>query len=130
MKLKIYNTENSKGTNTGKPTVRINKKSGLFSLSKAASELIGIVAGDKIVFVQDEDSPADWFIQKTTDASGFSLRQKGTNDGGAFNCTKLAHAILGSKSTFNYVGYPVCAAQVIEGLNYHLIVTSKPLSAK
>ena len=34
MKLKIYNSENSKNTHSGKATIRIARKSGLFSLAK------------------------------------------------------------------------------------------------
>lgn len=126
MKLKVYNQQNSKNSITGKPTVRIHRPSGIMSFSKAACQLIGVASGDKIVIVQDEDEPADFFIHKTNHPDGFTLRAKADNAGASFNCSKIA-ALLTPGLTA--VAYPVSGAQVIDGMSYHLIVTSKHLNA-
>ncbi|MFZ4705485.1 MAG: hypothetical protein ACOYMF_05700 [Bacteroidales bacterium] len=64
MKLNIFNAENSRSIATGTITLRIGRKSGLFSFSKAASIMIGVSVGDRIVIVQDEDSPVDFFCSQ------------------------------------------------------------------
>lgn len=46
---------------TGEPRLTINK-AGAVSISKSAAEHIGLCVGDKIVVVQDNDSPQDWYI--------------------------------------------------------------------
>ncbi len=55
MKFKIYNSENSKHAISGKSTIRILRNAGLISLSKATGLKIGLVKGDRIIIVEDEE---------------------------------------------------------------------------
>lgn len=125
MKLKIYNQQNSKISLPSKPTVRVHCPSGIISLSKAACHLIGLRNGDKLIIVQDEDSPEDFFIHKTTHPEGFTVRSKTGEAGATFNSSKIAKMLAPG---YNAVSFPVSAAQVIDGMSYHLIVTSKPIN--
>lgn len=126
MKLKIYNSENSKNTHSGKATIRIARKSGLFSLSKTAGEKMGLVRNDRVIIVEDEENPGNFYLHKTSDPSGFALRFKTENSGLSWNCSKLANIILASK-LIKSVSYTVGNAQEIDGMPYHLIITAKPL---
>ena len=127
MKFNVYNSENSKSVFSGKSMIRISRKAGLFTFSKTAGERIGLVEGDRVVIVQDTDSPDNFYVHKTADPSGFLLRFKTANYGASFNCSKLANVILDS-TPYKTVGYILGGAQEIDGMAYHLILTSKPLS--
>lgn len=127
MKFNVYNSENSKSIFSGKSMIRISRKAGLFTFSKTAGERIGLVNGDRVVIVQDSESPDNFYVHKTSDPSGFLLRFKTANYGASFNCSKLANIILDS-TPYKTVSYILGGVQEIEGLAYFLILTSKPLS--
>lgn len=46
----------------GVRSVGINKRTGFFIFSKAATENLGWKEGDLIVFARDEKNPKEWFI--------------------------------------------------------------------
>lgn len=76
MKLKEFNPENSvsvKGVILT-PAVGINSRSGIFNFNKPACELIGVKNADRLLILQDEDDPENWYIEKA--ATGFVLREK------------------------------------------------------
>lgn len=127
MKFNIYNSENSKNAFTGKSMIRISRKAGLFTFSKTAGERIGLKEGDRVIIVQDADSPDNFYVHKTANPSGFGLRFKTANYGASFNCAKLAAVILDS-TPYKSVSYILGNAQDIDGMAYHLIQTSKPLA--
>lgn len=127
MKFNIYNSENSKSVFSGKAMIRIGRKAGLFTFSKMAGERIGLTEGDRVVIVQDADSPDNFYVHKTADPSGFLLRCKTGGYGASFNCSRLANIILDS-TPFKTVSYLLGAPQVIDGQEYFLIITAKPLS--
>lgn len=132
MKLKVFNQTNSKHSVTGRPTLRIHKRGGLLTFSKAAAELMDVKSGDKIVIVQDEESPENFYVHKTSNPDGFTLRGKqGSNkimtDGVSFNCSKLAQMIA---PKFIGVSFPVGSGIKFDGMTYHLIVTAKPMNEK
>lgn len=126
MRLKIYDKTNSSVSDRRKATIRIQKAAGILTLSKAACASIGIASGDKVVIVQDEDSPKDFYIHKTSHPDGFTIRSKSNNVGANFNS-----AVISNKLSPDYkrVSYPVGAAQMINGMSYHLIITANPLNA-
>jgi len=74
MNLKKYDRKDCKHIAPGKPSVHMTNK-GVFSLNKAAVQGIGLKKEDKILFVQDELIPKDWYIQKTDSEDGFVLRE-------------------------------------------------------
>lgn len=127
MKLNIYNSENSKKVFTGKSMIRISRKAGLFTFSKTAGEKIGLQLGDRVVIVQDTDNPDNFYVHKTADPKGFLLRFKTANYGASFNCAKLAGIILDA-TPYKTVSYLLGNVQDIDGMAYHLILTSKPLA--
>jgi hypothetical protein len=136
MKLKIYNTTNSKISVTGKATIRVNERAGLLTFSKAAAELIGIMEiGSSIEICQDEDSPEDFFVYKSATPEAFSLRIKGTN-APTFNCTKLATLLLDKGQEKKHTipqkraeSFMIGSPQEIDGQTMHLIILSKPPKA-
>lgn len=128
MKLEIYNVANSKSFVQGKSLLRINKRGGLLTFSGTAAQVMGVEHGDKIIVVQDEEAPENFYIHKTVSPDGFLLRGKsGTKNGVAFNCSKLAN-MLAPKHLG--ISYPIGAAIEIDGMTYHLIVTAKPMNEK
>jgi hypothetical protein len=128
MKLKVFNAANSKSFVQGKSLLRINKRGGLLTFSGAATTVMGVKHGDKIVVVQDEESPENFYVHKTASPDGFVLRGKlGSKNGVAFNCSKLAN-MLAPKHLG--ISYPIGAAVEIDGMTYHLIVTAKPMNEK
>ena len=72
MELDYYNTENIVTAQVGKPTIRINAKAGLFSLSKMTIEKMGW-KDEKLGFAY-EKSTRTWYVY--FDPKGFSLRVK------------------------------------------------------
>lgn len=129
MKLKVFNQHNSKAAKSGERKIHFSKKSGLIGISKTATEELGIKEGDKLLLAQDEENPCDWFLAKTTDDEGFALRLKSGSS--AFNCSSLVSRVLDSLKIEQSAGfYNAKNPQKIEGKEYYLILTSKPLNAK
>lgn len=95
MKLKAYNKANCAGVHSGAASIRINKRVGLISLSKEASDRIGIKPGCRIELLQDEDRKEDWYVTTDLGGDGFPVRGK-ENNGVSFNSTSLAKAMLNS----------------------------------
>ncbi len=128
MKLKVFNKENSTMLVSGEPLVRISVKAGLFSFSKDAGVLLGLNNGNKIEFVQDEETKIDWFISITDSKDGFSCRSDGQKfPRFDFNSRGLTKAILDSiKFKGTGVSFKIQENPVeLEGSKYYLILTSK-----
>lgn len=72
MKLRKFDRTN---TVTTKPVTGPGlsyTKSGGWSMNQALQEALGVVAGDHVVLLQDEDEPLEWYVG--TDPNGFELR--------------------------------------------------------
>ena len=73
MKLTVFNAETMPRVyaveRNSQPRIAIGAK-GMFTITKAAADLIGLAEGDLISFAQDDDG--NWYIYK--DDSGFKLR--------------------------------------------------------
>lgn len=100
MKLKSYSTVTcqSKGKDV-KPFIHINTKTGLFTINKAACELIGAAKENHVILHQNESEPTEWFMQIITakKSDGFTLREKHEiSKGLLFNNTSLTRAIADS----------------------------------
>ena len=132
MKLKEFNQENARKIVTGRSTVRIYRKTGVFQLSKQAAEVIGLQAGSRGTIHQDEEHPEDFYLHKTADPNGFLLRGRGTDlTGLTFNCTKAAVEILEPKNVDNSAAFQVSKLPItINGLEYWPIITARLLSLK
>lgn len=74
MKLKIYNRHTVPSARQVDPTISLNSKTGLVNISSSAAAIIGLNDGDFVCIVQDETSPKDWFMYKSTEEDGFKVR--------------------------------------------------------
>lgn len=71
MELTIFNARTTKTIPTRSPKINI-AKTGLFTLTKAASLLLNIKEGDRLSIAKDAD--ANWYIYK--DPEGFTARME------------------------------------------------------
>jgi len=90
------------------------------------NDIQGIIT-NWVLCVQDTDNPDNFYVHKTADPKGFLLRFKTANYGASFNCAKLAGIILDA-TPYKTVSYLLGNVQDIDGMAYHLILTSKPLA--
>lgn len=79
--LKRYDSKNcvpTVETNTiySVPRVTLSRR-GFISLTSKAARIMDLKAGDRIVFLQDQSFPTDWYIAKSDDPSGFKLTAGG-----------------------------------------------------
>lgn len=132
MRLKVYNEANSKSVTIGKRTIRFNRKAGLISLSKAATETIGLKGGDKVVIINDEERPNDWYICKTDDENGFAVRAKAETGSADFNCTSVVKRVFETMDIHDMaVGYVVAPEpEKVDGMELYAIITKNPLNNK
>ncbi|WP_407512843.1 hypothetical protein, partial [Elizabethkingia miricola] len=64
MKLKQFSKTYER---SNRPMIRLNKKTGLFTINGACVEKIGLdPEKDLLQFFQDEDSPKDWYVCLST----------------------------------------------------------------
>jgi len=136
MKLKEFNLDNAKFQHTGKPSVRINQKSGVISFSAEAATLIGLKDGTGIVILQDEETSRDWYVVVSEKESAIPVRIK--KAGCCFNSSYLAKLILKSAVkggtaplTGNSASFLISRNPVQDtGTDLYLIITSNPLNNK
>lgn len=126
MKLIIYNKENARSGNLGEITCRVNKETGIITLSRAAVKQYQLHEGDRILMANDEENRKNWFFCKTTDETGFVLKDnKGIFQ---FSNTFIAELILNNlkiakSATFFIEKEP----ETVEGNVFYKLMTSKPM---
>jgi hypothetical protein len=116
MKLKEFNTETCVTTraHTGVPCIGVNVKAGLFRLNPEAQQLVNLKDGDQVVFLQDEEDPANWYLEKVKE-KGFVLRMKETSGKGlVFNNRAVAKEIAESVSFTGHSGKCLIAGEATE----------------
>lgn len=126
MKLIIYNIENARSGNNGERTFRINKETGLITLSREAARQYNLKEGDRIMFANDEENKKSWFFCKTTDEAGFLLK----NNKGVFQFrnTFVADMLLSSlKIGKSAVFFIEKEPENMGGTDYYQLITSKPM---
>ena len=98
MNLLIYDSRNVHGkVNCGKdPIISIYPKYGFIKINSRACELMVLKAGQRVILVQDEDSPEDWYIAKTEQISGFTVHQHKDQNNLIMTSKKMCHLILSS----------------------------------
>ena len=127
MKLNEFNVSNSRYfANKKDPRVRFNKKAGLISFSIGAEKLLDFKKGDKVIILQDEENPEDWYINKTQSKSGFALRIQDDQKGVTFNCSFIVKRILDSLGfEGKSCSMPISKNPIDNnGEKYYLIITS------
>lgn len=90
MNIIIYNKQTAANNDRKKPIININK-AGLFRLSKAAADLIGVSVGGKLSICCDEDRPQDWFVYQDAE-NGFEIREY--KSGFMFQSVETARAVF------------------------------------
>jgi hypothetical protein len=114
MKLKEYNPANSKPVATPRAhpaSLRLDTKTGRFLFNKTASELMGLKDKCKIVILQDENEPEDWYLEVVKDR-GFVISSRDRQSESVFNNTVIARKIAES------VGY--------NGRNGRMLIAGQP----
>lgn len=116
MKLKEFNTETcvTPRIYNGVPCININVKVGLFRLNPEAQKLVNLQDGDQIVFLQDEEDPANWYLEKVKE-KGFVLRMKETSGKGlVFNNIAVGRQIADSVAFTGNSGKCLIAGEATE----------------
>ena len=97
MRLQSFNPTTLPGfTYAGKATIGMNFKNGLFNFSKMAIERLKLSNGSNVEFHQDEDDPANWYIEvhlQDSTSNGFTLRKGKERSILFFNHSHLARLI-------------------------------------
>jgi hypothetical protein len=134
MKLKQFNQSNLQMLpRATEATVRISASAGLISFSIRAIAEMKLSSEDKLNFIQDEESPTDWYVEKTKDRNGIPVRTRDNRV--EFNNSRLAILILASvKSKMPFgkevksAGFRIKTKPVeVEGRELYLILTSNPI---
>lgn len=131
MKLKAFNQENIPVIRTGKPTIRFFATAGLISISKAAALLMNLKEGSLIELCQNEDEPTDWYIHKTEEQSGFTLRGKTSSFCLTFNSTPLVVKVLSTLNIEKGASFLISKKPVIiDSEEYWYMITGNPMNVK
>ena len=77
MKLKTYNPEELPSARLTTPVIGLSSKSGTFRFNPTAVEKLGLKANNQIMIHQDEENPADWYLEIVKE-KGFLARKKKT----------------------------------------------------
>jgi hypothetical protein len=94
MKLREFNASNTQVTRSGTPCMSVNYKTGVFSINQHATSLIGLKAGDQIQFLQDENEPENWYLEKVK-SGGFEIRTNSNiTPGLLFNNTAIGRKVI------------------------------------
>lgn len=130
MKLFIYNKENSVSSvsRSGERTIRVNRSNGVVYISKALSEALGLKENEKLLFANDEENPKDWYLCKTNDINGFSLKidKSGVRFMNKYLSTKiLDSAKVEDSATFFVSKEPLSNNEVL----FYKIITKPILTA-
>jgi hypothetical protein len=101
-------------SHTRVPCISINVKVGLFRLNPEAQKLVNLQDGDQIVFLQDEEDPANWYLEKVKE-KGFVLRMKETAGKGlVFNNIAVGRQIAESVAFTGKSGKCLIAGEATE----------------
>ena len=128
MKLREFNTDNSKVVIPKEPVLRVSRSAGLITLNASAADMLGVLNGGRVIFLQDEDSPEDWFIKKSDGQEAFELRPGKNKTSMDLNSSHIVKRILDSAkngkqfaaATFRIQKNPV----EIENEKLYLIITA------
>lgn len=100
MKFKIYDASVLNKKRNVPAQLGISCVSGCCRINSAARSMVALKPADRIVFVQNEDEPTDWYFRKATEKEdGYMLRDyngKAKVDTLLFNSAKLVSVICDS----------------------------------
>jgi hypothetical protein len=81
MKLLTFNLDNTRTRTIGAAKINFHK-SGLISFSKKAVIVMDLQVADLIEITQEKDNPLNWYVYKTKNKAGFSVRARPDGDDG------------------------------------------------
>ncbi len=134
MKFNRFNKKNCQNKRNGIAAIRINEK-GLISFSWKLYQMLNPEGKELIYveFLQNQDSPKDWYIIRSTEEEGFPLRGKKDTKSSMFNSAALTKQLIElvrqpgddrTRFTLRVIDKPQQLAENMEGW---LLIT-KPLS--
>jgi hypothetical protein len=130
MKRKVWNKTSVPQTKSMGSWIRIHPKSGGITFSNGLATALKLT-DNGINFIQDEDRPADWYIEVSKDKEAFEVRSKKAN---AFDkafiiqSTALARTILSSIGLDMVSTRFMVATEPIEKNTWAIITKSAMLS--
>jgi hypothetical protein len=134
MKLKRYNRQNSLSKKEGISSIRI-AESGMISISATLYSKLnpGHKSDIYLEFLQDEESPEDWYIVLSDEKIGFRVRNKSEQKSFMFNsaslCRKLITQVQPPSSTDTRFTLRVKEDPIeIEGIKKAWLIITKPLN--
>ncbi len=95
MKLKKYTIDDVKRRKLERCMVRITT-AGSWTFSSDASLALNLGQGSRIFVHQDQERPADWYIQVTDDPKGIKCRRNVSSGAVSFQSTFLAGELFKS----------------------------------
>ncbi|MEY8591461.1 hypothetical protein AALK14_08425 [Butyricimonas hominis] len=130
MKLFIYNKENalSISARSGERTIRLNRSNGVIYISRSLSDELQLQESDKLLFANDEENKKDWYLCKTNDNSGFTIKndKAGVRFTNKFLSAKILDSVkIEANATFLVTKDPT----EVDGAKYYRIIVSSPITA-
>ena len=128
MKLFIYNKEDavSVSARNGERTIRLNRSNGSIYISRVLAGTLELKEDEKLIFANDEDSPKDWYLCKTSDDVGFAVKndKAGVRFVNKFLSAKVLDSVkIESNATFLVAKEPIND----NGTLYYRIIVSSPI---
>lgn len=124
MKLTIYNNENCVAEKAGSCIFRVSRNN-YCTITNAGLKLLDVVAGDRIVVANDEDTK-NWYVRKVDDAEGFLLR--GISSSIGFKNAAFHEIIVRKLRIEGTVGFLIAREPVeIDGEKYFRLITTRPI---
>lgn len=128
MKLFIYNKENALSTSArnGERTIRLNRRNGVIYISRSLSDELQLQENDKLLFANDEENKKDWYLCKTSDDSGFTIKndKAGVRFTNKFLSAKILDSVkIEANATFLVAKDPT----EVDGTKYYKIIASSPV---
>lgn len=130
MKLFIYNKENalSISARSGERTIRLNRNNGVIYISRSLSDELQLQENDKLLFANDEENKKDWYLCKTSDDSGFAIKndKAGVRFTNKFLSAKILDSVkIEANATFLVAKDPT----EVDDAKYYKIIVSSPVTA-
>lgn len=96
MNLKTFDSSVLGNRNPQDPSIGFGIK-GRIGLNRKVCEIMDLNENSRVLIVQNEDRPQDWYITKTTSEKGFVLKPSAGKVGGLnFSCQVITSQIMKS----------------------------------
>jgi len=117
MKRKVFNQTSVPDQRPTGYFIRINPKNGGFVFSRELGDMLNLKQYG-VNFIQDEERPSDWYLEKSSDANAFKVRFKKTNSDNRYQQYILQSSFL-AREILKSAGLPIDSTR--------LMVASEPI---